>query len=165
MDPQHLLTCIMAPPCPQPHPHPQAMMRLVHHHQGMKRASPTQGRGVSRRGQVHPAQCCLISLQWADLDSVRCAALPHCKCGTPATLSLHKYRLLTVVVAFETKQALSASFSCVQCSLEVGLAHGPNPNVVDCQFGKMEPGTMREHNMTMQRPFSQSERSCTGSAA
>ena len=31
----------------------------------------------------------------------------------------------------------------------VGVARGPNPNVVGCQIGKM-PGTMQEHAMSMQ---------------
>ena len=36
--------------------------------------------------------------------------------------------------------------------LRVGLARGQNPNLVEGQFGKM-PGTMQEHNMSMQLIF------------
>ena len=37
-------------------------------------------------------------------------------------------------------------------SMEVGLARGQNPKLVEGQFGKM-PGTMKEHNMSMQSLF------------
>ena len=37
-------------------------------------------------------------------------------------------------------------------SLRVGLARGQNPNLAEGQFGEM-PGTMQEHNMSMQSIF------------
>ena len=36
--------------------------------------------------------------------------------------------------------------------LEVGLARGQNPKLVEGQFGKM-PGTIKEHNMSMEPLF------------
>ena len=39
-----------------------------------------------------------------------------------------------------------------KAALRVGLARGHNPNLVEGQFGKM-PGTMKEHNMSMQSIF------------
>lgn len=57
--------------------------------------------------------------------------------------------------------AKDCTLGCVK-PLEVGLARGENPNLVECQFDKTL-GTMGEYDMTMQAQLLQGEISYTGS--